>query len=312
MTRGGYRPGKRVLAPLGDVGPLLLVAVLALAVAALAYTVGRRSALAAGEAAEQRAAAREEEVDRLRAELVVTVGHELRTPLTVIQGLVTILSRHWTTLAEPKKLDLIDDLAFNVSSLDASILHFIDAARIERGEVALRCEEVDLAPVVEEMRSKLASVLAGYDLQVKLESPTAWCDRESVGRILELLVANATRFSPLASRIVVRSRHHTDATVLTVTDQGQGIPATHLAHVFEPFWRADVRETGVSRGAGLGLSIVKSLAELHGGEVSVRSVKGRGSTFEVSLPHNPDAVADAVPGLPGRPVRIGQEARPAS
>jgi len=292
----------------------LLVAVFALAGTALAYTVGRRSALAAGEAAEQRAAEREQEVDRLRAELVVTVGHELRTPLTVIQGLVTLLSRHWTTLAEPKKLDLIDDLAFNVSSLDSSILHFIDAARIERGEVTLSCTEVELAPVVEEMRTKLASVIAGYDLQVKLEAPTAWCDRESVGRILELLVANATRFSPLASRIVVRSRAHTDATVLTVTDQGQGIAAGHLAHVFEPFWRADVAETGVSRGAGLGLSIVRSLAEMHGGEVSVRSVKGRGSTFEVRLPRHVDEVLDEISDrVVQRPdVRIGQEARPAS
>lgn len=292
----------------------MLVAVFALAGTALAYTVGRRSALAAGEAAEQRAAEREQEVDRLRAELVVTVGHELRTPLTVIQGLVTLLSRHWTTLAEPKKLDLIDDLAFNVSSLDSSILHFIDAARIERGEVTLSCTEVELAPVVEEMRTKLASVIAGYDLQVKLEAPTAWCDRESVGRILELLVANATRFSPLASRIVVRSRAHTDATVLTVTDQGQGIAAGHLAHVFEPFWRADVAETGVSRGAGLGLSIVRSLAEMHGGEVSVRSVKGRGSTFEVRLPRHVDEVLDEISDrVVQRPdVRIGQEARPAS
>ena len=268
--------------------------------------------MAAGEAAEQRAAAREEKIDQLRAELVVTVGHELRTPLTVIQGLVTVLTRHWDTLAEPKKLDLIDDLAFNVSSLDSSILHFIDAARIERGEVALRCREVELGPIVDEVRSKLSSVLAGYDLQVKLEAPTAWGDREAVGRILELLVANATRFSPLATRIVVGSRNHFDATVLTVTDQGQGIPAHHLPHLFEPFWRADVADTGVSRGAGLGLSIVRDLARLHGGDVSVRSVKGRGSTFEVELPHLAEGLAAGPGPGTGRSVQIGQEARPAS
>jgi signal transduction histidine kinase len=268
--------------------------------------------MAAGEAAEQRAAMREQEVDRLRAELVVTVGHELRTPLTVIQGLVTVLARHWDTLAEPKKLDLIDDLAFNVSSLDSSILHFIDAARIERGEVSLRCREVELAPVVDEVRSKLSAVLAGYDVQVKLEAPTAWCDREAVGRIVELLVANATRFSPLASRIVIGSRNHTDATVLTVTDQGQGIPAQHLSHLFEPFWRADVAETGVSRGAGLGLSIVRDLARLHGGDVSVRSVKGHGSTFEVELPHLAEGITAGPGTRPVPSVRIGQEARPAS
>jgi signal transduction histidine kinase len=294
------------------VGPLSLLAALALGVAALAYTVGRRSAMAAIAEAEERAAARELEVDRLRAEIVVTVGHELRTPLTVIQGLVSFLSRHWTALPEAKRLDLIDDLALNVSSLDSSLLHFIDAARIERGEVALRRQEVELAPVIEEVRSKLSSVLAGYDLQVKLETPTAWCDREEVGRILELLIGNAARFSPLASRIVVRSRNHVDASVLTVTDQGQGIPAHHLPHLFEPFWRADVTETGVSRGAGLGLSIVRDLARLHGGDVSVRSVKGRGSTFEVRLPHLAEGLAVGPGTRPMRSAPIGQEARPAS
>jgi signal transduction histidine kinase len=97
-------------------------------------------------------------------------------------------------------------------------------------------------------------------------------------------MANAARFSPLGSGITITSRQQPGTTIISVTDQGQGIPQKHLVHVFEPFWRADVAETGVSRGAGLGLYIVKELAERHGGTVRVTSTQGRGSTFSVELP----------------------------
>ena len=110
----------------------------------------------------------------------------------------------------------------------------------------------------------------------------------------------------------MRSREQADATVLSVTDQGQGIPPHQLPHVFEAFWRADVADTGVSRGAGLGLSIVRELAELHGGEASARSVKGRGSTFEVRLPHLADGLVPGPGSQHRRAPEIGREARPAS
>jgi signal transduction histidine kinase len=80
------------------------------------------------------------------------------------------------------------------------------------------------------------------------------------------------------------SRQLPGATLISVTDQGQGIAAKHLPHIFEPFYRADVSETGVSRGAGLGLFIVKELAERHGGSTRVSSTPGRGTTISVELP----------------------------
>jgi signal transduction histidine kinase len=181
-------------------------------------------------------------------------------------------------------MDLVDDLALNVASLDASVLHFIDAARLARDEVGIVGEWVELGPVVARVRSKLESALGGRNVQASLDAERVWGDPEGVARMVELLLANAARFTPLGAGITVGARKQPGVTLISVTDQGQGIAAKHLPHVFEPFYRADVSETGVSRGAGLGLFIVKELAERHGGSVRVSSTQGRGSTISVELP----------------------------
>ena len=234
------------------------------------------------------AAAAQAALDDDRRRLVMTVSHELRTPLTLIQGIVNTLASHWASLSEPQRLDLIDTIATNVASLDASILHFIDVARLERGETELHLSDVDLASTIDAVVNKLAAVVAGHTVRRQLEVQTAWADREGVARILELLISNAARFSPLGTTIYVRARDDGDGGVdLAVVDQGGGIAPHHLPHIFEPFWRADTGESGVSRGAGLGLAIVKELAELHGGSVRVLSSRGRGAAFHVRLPGRP-------------------------
>lgn len=248
----------------------------------------RRSLQRALADAREDAAAANAALDDDRRRLVMTVSHELRTPLTLIQGIVNTLATHWDALAEGQRLDLIDTIATNVASLDASILHFIDVARLERGETELHLSEIDLASAIDAVVNKLAAVVAGHTVRRQLEVPTAWADSDGLSRILELLISNAARFSPLGTTIYIRARDGGDGGVdLAVVDQGGGIAPQHLPHIFEPFWRADTGESGVSRGAGLGLTIVKELAELHGGSVRVLSSRGRGAAFHVRLPGRP-------------------------
>lgn len=226
-------------------------------------------------------------IDEDRRRLVMTVSHELRTPLTVIQGVVNTLATHWPNLSEAQRLDMIDVIASNVASLDASILHFIDVGQLERGETVLHLADVPLQPLVDGVVAKLAPLLAGYPVRTQLEVETVWADKDALARILELLLSNAARFSPLTSPIFLRAREIDSEVEIAVIDRGMGIAPRHLPHVFEPFWRADTGESGVSRGAGLGLTIVKQLAELHGGSVRVTSSRGRGSAFHVVLPTEP-------------------------
>lgn len=259
---------------------LRIVDIVTLAVAA-AWTAAFVAGL--GDSA-RTADAQASQLDAARHLLVRNVSHELRTPLTVIQGLLTTLFQRWDTLTEPQRLDLIDAASVNVASLDASVLHFIDAGEIERDEVEVAIEQVDLVATVEQVRHKLSVALSGYDLQTHLEVDAIESDPKLVARILELFVENAARFSPVGSPVVVNARRHGPLVELSVMDRGRGIAPHERDHVFDPFWRADVQETGVSRGAGLGLYIAKELAERLGGEVGFHTVKGRGTKFFARLP----------------------------
>jgi signal transduction histidine kinase len=229
----------------------------------------------------------QERIDLLQGrerELVMNVSHELRTPLTVIQGIVATLASRWTVLTEPERLDLIDAITLNVASLDSSVLHFIDAGKIVRGELAMKPEAIALAPAIERVQAKLANSLAGYEVQLNLHAPQVEADPEALERVIELLLGNATRFSPIGTSISVTSRASGGEVEISVRDHGQGIAPIHLDKVFDPFWRVDVAESGVSRGAGLGLAIVKELVERQGGQVGVHSTRNRGTTLWFTLP----------------------------
>jgi signal transduction histidine kinase len=220
-----------------------------------------------------------------RNEIVTTVSHEVRTPLTLIQGLTATLAHRWPQLDEAAKLDLVDTISLNVASLDSSILHFVDAARIARGEFPFEPEAIDLADALGKTEAKLATALAGHTVHATLRAPTVWADREALVRVLEHLISNAVRFSPLGSPILVRSEEGDGGVHVSVTDRGRGIDATDRERIWDPLWRGDVKDTGVSRGAGLGLTIVRQLVEAHGGTATVTwSAAGKGSTFEVTFP----------------------------
>jgi len=224
--------------------------------------------------------------------VVTTVSHELRTPLTIIQGLTSTLVSRWDALPETRRLDLIDALGVNVASLDASVLHFLDAGRLSKGGWEVRPKVVKVAPLLDQVLAKLEPILAGHDVQSRLEDQEVWADPEALGRVFELLLVNACRFSPPPGSITVRvSGSRVAGWEIAVGDRGQGISSEDLPKVFDRLWRGDVSETGVSRGAGLGLAIVKELAERHGGTAAAASRKGRGSTFRIHLPPPPPGSA---------------------
>jgi signal transduction histidine kinase len=197
-------------------------------------------------------------------------------------------------LGEKERLDLIDSLTDNAASLDASILHFVDAARLESGHVVLTPECVELQAVVDSAVAGRAHALAGHNIQTELDVPSVWVDREALERILEHLLINAARSSPIGSSIIVRTISGPTEVVIKVTDRGQGMAPHVQATAWEPLQRGDVSETGISRGAGLGLPIVRELARLHGGDATLASVRGRGTTVSVSLPQPPRPVGPAV------------------
>lgn len=275
----------------------VVAAVAAVAVGAFAVWVGR----GAGEET-ARAERQVVELRRIRTEMVTTVSHELRTPLTVIQGATATLSRRWDVLSEGERLDLVDVMAENVASLDASIMHFADAARLERGEVILAPQWVPVRDALTAAMNRRAAALAGHDVRLDLGVESLWADPVALERIVEHLLLNAARFSAVGLPINVRVTAGLGEVTLTVADQGQGIAPRLLATVWEPLQRGDVGDTGVSRGAGLGLPIVRELARLHGGDATLSSVRGRGTTVSVTFPQPSDGHPRHTGPL-GQPVR---------
>jgi signal transduction histidine kinase len=249
-------------------------------------------AAAAGHQARESLAAERRSLDDLKEQVVTTVSHELRTPLTVIQGLTSTLVSRWDSLPETRRLDIIDSLGVNVASLDASVLHFLDAGRLSKGGWQVRPKVVKLAPLLDQVMAKLEPILAGHAVNRRLDDDEIWADPVALARMVELLLVNACRFSPPAGPITLRvGGSRATGWEISVADRGQGISPDDLPKVFDRLWRGDVAETGVSRGAGLGLAIVRELAERHGGMATASSTKGRGSSFRVSLPPPPPGSA---------------------
>lgn len=295
--------GAALIAPHGHVLDVVEALGAAAVLAWTATTVARLTD------SERQAAGRSLELDEFRRQVMATVSHEVRTPLTLIQGLTTTLASRWDQLSEPQRLDLVDVISLNVASLDSSILHFVDAARVAKGGQVLDPDDVELAAALDAVELKLSTVLAGHTIHRTLHVDSLWADADALAQIYEHLLTNAVRFSPLGTPIFVRVEPREDWVELAVADRGRGIPEAEQELIWEPLWRGDVRDTGVSRGAGLGLFIVRQLAEAHGGKATVASSgPNSGTTIVVTFPYGPAGGPRAPgsrPGMTSRPRALG-------
>ncbi|MFO0858957.1 MAG: response regulator [Phycisphaerales bacterium] len=251
---------------------------------------------------ERAAKQRAERADRLKDEFVTTLSHELRNPLTAITGWVSMLRSSRPdaqTLAQG--LDVIERGCTAQRKLIEDIL---DISRIISGKLSLDVQEVHLDAVAQAVVSSLQMAANAKDIRLEFAKPKVPCriygDAARLQQILWNLLSNAIKFTPSRGTIHLELRSGDDRTQIRVTDSGVGIEPEFLPHVFERFRQADSSTTRRFGGLGLGLSIVKSLVELHGGEISVTSPgKGQGSTFVVDLPR-------------GRLPALRSEPRPAS
>jgi len=163
----------------------------------------------------------------------------------------------------------------------------LDFSRLEAGRLAPRFVPVDLAALTAELSGMFQSAVAKGDLRLVVDCPPlsqpVFVDRDMWEKIVPNLVSNAFKFT-LAGEIAVRVRERADAAVLEVADTGVGIPESELPKIFQRFHRVPGATGRNFEGTGIGLSLVRELAELHGGRVSVESAVGRGSTFRVEIP----------------------------
>ena len=241
-------------------------------------------------AAFNRMAAELEQVERLRRDLVANVSHELKTPISALRAhLENLLDG--VERPDPETLQIMLQQSERLSRLVEQLL---DLSRLESGDVPMDLQPVALAPLVDQVVGEVEVAAAGRNASVPrpenlvpADLPRVMADAERVHQVLYNLLDNAMRFTPPAGSVRVAACVVGDRCEVTVTDTGPGIPAEHLPFVFERFYRADAARARGSRGTGgtgIGLAIVRSVVEAHGGSVRAESGPGTGSAFTFDLP----------------------------
>ena len=245
------------------------------------------------------------ESDRVRRQLLADVSHELTTPVTAMRGYLETLTMSELTLDEATRARYLRIIGDETGRLERLIGDLLDLARLEGGGGTFRSSPVFVADLFERAvaRHERACQEAGVTLQTSIASgaEVVMGDQDRLEQALQNLSANAIRYAPsgTAVKLSARALSQTSETevagrdggaregrrsvVLSVEDEGPGIPAEHLPHVFDRFYKADAARAGVSGGSGLGLSIVKAIVERQGGRLTVASRPGR-TVFEITVP----------------------------
>ena len=233
------------------------------------------------------ATARLAEMDRLKSGFVALASHELRTPLTALQGFSELLATRPFAPSEVRRFAEI--MRGEIERLGRIVSDFLDLARLERGLApAIRRAILDPAPLITGAVELFRRTRTTHRLELHVEGalPHVDADADALDRVLKNLIGNALKYSPPGSCVRVRARAVDGVIAVDVDDEGPGIPAEERARVFEPYYR--VRETAaLGPGTGLGLSVVRSLVEAHGGTVRADAAPGVGTRMTVILPALP-------------------------
>lgn len=227
-----------------------------------------------------------ETAGRVKSAFVSHVSYELRTPLTNIIGFTELLASPSTGAMSEKQREYLSDIRTSGQTLLAIIDDILDLATIDAGTFELRLAPVKVRGVIEAavlgLRERLKQNRIDLDIRIEPGIDEFVADGPRVTQILYNLLANAISFSSPGSKVVLSCAHEDAKLAFSVEDEGCGIPAEYQATVFDRF---ESRSNGSGHhGAGLGLSIVKSLVELHGGEVVLSSTPGRGTKISARLP----------------------------
>jgi signal transduction histidine kinase len=228
----------------------------------------------------------ERESERLKDEVLSLVSHELRTPLTSVVGYLELVLDGAEELP-PKTQGFLEIVERNAQRLLRLVGDLLFVAQAEAGRMQLAHTEVDLGAIasdaVEAVRPE--ATRAGTAVELIAEPVRTFTgDRDRCAQVLDNLIANALKFGGEHGRIRVMVGERGEEAILEVSDEGPGIPQAEQERIFERFARAANATEGAVPGAGLGLTVVRTIVDAHGGSVAVRSAPGEGTTMRVALP----------------------------
>ena len=256
--------------------------------------------------AERAARAEAERASRVKDEFLAMVSHELRTPLNAILSWTELMVRGRDN---PKILERGLDVVARNTRLQAQLISdLLDISRIVAGKLRLENQSVDVASIVSDAIDTVGHAAAAKQIAIttSLEAGRPITgDPARLQQVVWNLLSNAVKFTPVGGHVSVTVREIQTHAIITVTDDGAGIPTEFLPHVFDRFHQADRSTTRRFGGLGLGLAIVKHLVELHGGTVHASSEgTGRGASFTVAIPAIPAALGSGAGRFPAETGRV--------
>jgi len=234
--------------------------------------------------------AEERRVDAVRRDFVANVSHELKTPVGALSLLAeTVLS----AADDPEQVrHFAERMQMEASRLASLIQDVIDLSRLQSDDPMTRAEVVEVDELVTRALEEVRTLAVSRDIEVVRSEDSGveiYGDRGQLLTAVRNLVTNAIVYSPMGTRVAVSARMNEGIAEITVKDQGIGIPSHDLDRIFERFYRVDQARSRSTGGTGLGLAIVKHVCQNHGGECTVWSEVGTGSTFTLRLPaHDPE------------------------
>jgi signal transduction histidine kinase len=222
-------------------------------------------------------------------EILGTVAHDLKNPLGVILGRTEMLTELISTSASRESITAqIDHIRDATRRLTSMVDHLISDAMADAFDITIRREPVDIAALVSEVSETNQPSALNKQQIITVSAPpnlVTMCDTDRIREAIDNLVSNAIKYSPIGGKIAILVSHEDNHTVIRVTDEGAGLSPEDLGRLFGRFQRLSAKPTAGESSTGLGLSIVKRIIDMHGGEVKANSDgPGKGSTFTITLP----------------------------
>ncbi len=230
-----------------------------------------------------------ERLETVRQEFLSNISHELRTPLASIMAFVETLE-DGAIEDEENNLRFLGVIRRNAERMHRLIDDILELSSIESGKITIQTKKCSLSNLTEEVFTNLSNKAEERKIKLVNEVPketVVYADAIRLEQMLTNLIDNAVKFNRDGGSVTVSHAAKDGKDLISIADTGEGISGEHLQRLFERFYRVDRARSREVGGTGLGLAIVKHLARLHGGEVSVGSAPGRGTTFRIELPQNP-------------------------
>jgi len=228
------------------------------------------------------------ELERSKSQHLRRVSHELRAPLGAIQNLLAMLEGTMTGEGRSGQRELAARAAKRVDQTLKLVDDLLILARSQDAKFTVRMKDVHLPQAINEVVGMLRPRADREGIALKVEVPgnlpPVLGDAESLEQLFTNLTANAIKYTPAGGSVTINAAAEDDRILVRVADTGIGIPSEDLPYIFDEFYRGKNARQFAEQGTGLGLSIVKSVADMHGAEVRVRTDMGRGTTFELSMP----------------------------